>query len=185
MQRCKSNDENLACRVVPSIKKPIFNCANSEMGLDKSAQYDVLILVGPPAIGKTTLTKLLEVSYDFHTVSLDECRTKSKFKKGFLELLNDKKHIVVDNNDYTGKARKEIMELIPQSSKVAAVLIHPTNNQREIAEYLNYKRCYETGKWISVIVYNTYYKNYCPPHIEEGFDILEYFIEYTEFDKYY
>ena len=184
-------DDVLKNRIVPIPKIPDFTIKNNEncIQLTSISNYDIVVLIGPPAIGKSTFAKQLVNEYAYQCISLDDFETKGKFNKKLLEFLEMGFKIVIDNNNYALKSRNELLDNIVENrpnANILALKINPSSNQREIAEYLNFHRCYTQGKWIPAVVYNTYYKKYIAPTLKEGFNrIANYFIEYTGLDKYY
>lgn len=145
-------------RQIPSPKLPIFN--SKPDNITQFQPYDIIILVGPPAIGKSYFTKIMEA---WVSITADNYKTKPQYIKALDLLLKSSQKIIVDNTHPSRKSREELITLIKTiriNAKTCILEITPGQGQRTIAEYLNFERCYRTGIWISAIVYNVYYKNY-------------------------
>jgi bifunctional polynucleotide phosphatase/kinase len=145
-------------------------------------QYNIIILVGSPAIGKSNFSKSLT---GFERFSNDDFPTKTKFDKALKEALFQNKKIVIDNTNPSKAKRTETIDKLKDSNsrRIAVVEINPGSYQRSLVEYLNYHRCYTTGKWIPDIAYNIYYKNYEDPALDNNPDVEKVFKYYLEYDK--
>ncbi|KAF4321818.1 hypothetical protein BBO99_00004497, partial [Phytophthora kernoviae] len=81
---------------------PLLNPASARI---VSPNQEVVVLVGPPASGKSFFAKTHLSSYVL--VSQDELRTAAKCKKKCLEALALKKSVVIDNTNREPRTRKE------------------------------------------------------------------------------
>lgn len=153
-----TGDPKYSKRLLPPPKLPLFN--SKPDNITKFQTYEIIILVGPPAIGKSHFTKMME---GWTSISADKYKTKPKYNKALGLLLKSSHKIILDNTHPSRKSREELITLIKSvrpNANICILEISPGHDQRSIAEYLNYERCYNGGTWISAIVYNVYYKNY-------------------------
>ena len=74
-----------------------------------TSKKNLVILVGPQASGKSSITKYLVDNYKFGIINGDTQKTKSKMNKAFKEYQSDKNldGIIIDNTNPTKKTRKE------------------------------------------------------------------------------
>jgi len=192
-----TGDKKQTIRKVPSPIKPIFPPVPGNQNIDEYAVYNVIIMVGPPAIGKSSLSLELEKKYGFITLSQDNFSTKPRFLKEVAAKSIANSKIIIDNTNRNKQTRLDIINHITenwtknktsQPCRIAVVEIIPTNLQRQIAEYLNYHRCYTSGKWIPSIVYNKYYKEYEDPR-NDNINLVEavktYYPNYQDLPFYY
>jgi bifunctional polynucleotide phosphatase/kinase len=142
----------------------------------------VLIMVGPPAAGKTTLSKKIMDKYPEHCkyINQDSCRTKTKclleYEKGlqwFETSSSLPKIIIVDNTNGEESTREEYLKRIQQNPKIdyRCLLF---DEDRELYEHMNIFRermCFHRGracKRIPVVAYRKFYKNYSEPEAEDS-----------------
>jgi len=152
--------------------------------LDIKDQLYVILLVGPPASGKSTLRDQIINSYeDACYINQDELRTKKNCLKNFQSFLEEnKKIIIVDNTNATLDTRKSYIDLVRihednTSIKYQVVCIYMQGN-RELYSHMNIYRervSFHRGNYVKRvgdIVYNIYYKNYEEPQLYEDIDRL-------------
>ena len=144
-----------------------------------SVGYDVVILVGAPAVGKTTLAEYLRDYYGFSIAGMDTDGTRTAYIRNLKALLNAayRPRIVIDN---TNPDRTELLEIIKNNRSNAQIGIVWFDVDRETAEYMNHRRCYLTGRWIPVIAYNIYYKKMVPP---KGDNVIRFVPSYENVER--
>lgn len=153
----------------PGLQDTRAECETTKTAADKVAAlgWDVVILVGAPAVGKSTLAAYLRDYWDFTIVSMDTDGTKAAYTRRLKTLLSDPKHprIVIDN---TNPDRDELFAVIAKERTGAVTGTVWFDVDRATAEYMNHRRCYMTGRWIPAIAYNMYYKKLVPPTNKGG-----------------
>lgn len=156
--------------VIPTIDYPDIQSIlklKSDFVFKPTISPEILIMVGYPASGKSSISSFLEKTYNYVIVNQDILNTKQKCFKYATENLNKKKSIVVDNTNRNKKIRFEWITLANKYNyNVRCILVDIPKN---IAMHNNIYRYLNTGKYISPIVYNIYGSNYEKPELNEGF----------------
>jgi bifunctional polynucleotide phosphatase/kinase len=160
--------------VIPKIVYPNVQSiikTKSDFVFNPSISPEMIIMVGYPASGKSSISNMLEQQYNYIIVNQDTLKTKSKCFKYATENLKQKKSIVIDNTNRDKQTRAEWINLAnTYKYNVRCILL---NVSKDLAMHNNIYRYLKTGKYISKIVYNTYGANYEPPELSEGFkDII-------------
>lgn len=149
----------------PNVK--MFLKSTTSFNFQPSATPEMIIMVGYPASGKSTLSSLIKEKYDYVIINQDTLQTKTKCFKFAVENLNLKKSVIIDNTNRDKKTREEWIKLANKNNyNVRCILL---NTSKEHAMHNNIYRYLQTGKYISKIVYNKYGATYEPPEISEGF----------------
>jgi bifunctional polynucleotide phosphatase/kinase len=135
----------------------------------------LLLMVGPPATGKTTISKNLELIFGLLRINQDTLKTSAKCIKATKDAIKSRENIVIDNTNASVSGRKQYLDLIKDTDYIAVAM--DIQVPKELANHLNYYRV-ETSKGTIVkipsVVYNVFYKRYEKPTLEEGFSkILE------------
>ena len=128
--------------------------------------YEVIILIGPPGSGKSTIANSLP---EFTLISQDILKTKSKCIKHMNTALKNGERVLVDNTNPKRDKRKDYIDIAKTyNKKVLAVVINITKEQSMFL--VNY-RC-KKNKNIRVpdVAIHIYYKNFEKPIKGEGFD---------------
>lgn len=165
--------ENIFCEAkkkIPNVKKhPLINYISSDYKLidfiknDKNKQ--AIIMVGPPASGKSTLSNLL----GYKILSLDILKTNNKLLKELNNNLN--KSVIIDNTNPSKKKRKEYIDIL-QKNNYNIICVY-FDLPEEVYMFLNNYRTNKGEKYIPKIAYNIYNKNFEKPSLDEGFvDII-------------
>jgi bifunctional polynucleotide phosphatase/kinase len=145
------------------IKKTWTTFSLEQPELD-TEDYEVIILIGPPGSGKSSLSLT-----GFTFVSQDEL----KYKRNCIKLMNDTLKsggkVVIDNTNAERDKRKSYIELAQKyGKKILAVLIDITKEQSMFL--VNYRCKIKKNVKIPDVVIHTYFKNYEKPIKGEGFD---------------
>src|SRR6185437_14971934 len=144
-------------------------------------QQKVLILIGPPASGKSTLAKKIqEKDPKIVHISRDLYSTKIKTTKAFREALQTGESIVLDNTNPSKQVREEyIQEALETNPKIKIYLIHMNNfddleKNKGLYEHLNiYRERLGTKNRVPEIAYKIFYKNYEEPDESKVEQILQ------------
>ena len=131
---------------------------------------NLIIMTGLPASGKSYLANQIKnENRDFTILNLDTLKNKKKLQKIYLELVKEKKNIIIDNTNVQAVDRKYYLD---NQSGYHTVSIHVTT-PIELINHLNYFRAQHSKnekQYISSIVYNIMKKKFEKPDKKEGFD---------------
>lgn len=160
--------------VIPTIDYPDIQSilkSKSDFKFKPSMLPEMIIMVGYPASGKSSISSLLEQTHNYVIINQDTLKTKPKCFKFATENLNKKKSIVIDNTNRDKQIRSEWITLANKYNyNVRCISV---DVPKDVAIHNNIYRYLATGKYISKIVYNTYGANYEQPELSEGFkDII-------------
>jgi predicted kinase len=151
----------------------------------KSSEHNVVVMVGPPLSGKSTIIKEIKdyaeiVSRDDIVMELgnglnykDSFKTVNQkdvdklLKKRMVDLGKTTENVVIDMTNLSPKRRKNHLAKFPKHYKIACVLDIP---KIEVLFERNEKRFKEEEKFISKGVIETMYNSIKYPTKEEGFD---------------
>jgi bifunctional polynucleotide phosphatase/kinase len=124
----------------------------------------ILLLVGYPASGKSTLAKKLHTEYNFEIVSRDELGTMAKCLKKTKDLIIQNKRVIIDNLNTDINSRAPFIELGKQfNKKVGAIDMNVSMLEAMERNELR-------DKHVPKIVYYKFRKSYQQPSTTEGFD---------------
>jgi bifunctional polynucleotide phosphatase/kinase len=167
----------------------------------KIGEKEMIILVGPPASGKSSISKKLvkeyyKNNYSFiDIVNQDELKTVKKCIDKTKNILNKNGSIIIDKTNPKKEDREIYIKLAKQYNyKVTCIDIVGEKGCLAADTILLHNNYYRSIKnnisMIPHVVYNIYFKNYKKPKLEEGFDkIIEVkpMIPYNDLDyfKYY
>ena len=128
-------------------------------------EKEVVIMVGYPASGKSTIAKTLQ---GYHIVNGDILKTVPKMIKDAKAHI-DKQSIVFDSTGGTKERRKAFIDFAKEYSLPVRVFWVQTSIY-ESMEW-NKQRALSGGPKIPVIAFYTYRKRFEMPHESEGFSI--------------
>jgi bifunctional polynucleotide phosphatase/kinase len=164
-------------------KRPFLNCIPQPINIKLDDRITnpmyVIFLIGPPASGKSQLTKLIKktTKKTFKVIEYDEYRNKPG------DIIKDTaamgKHMILDGQNRDVSVRKQYMNSIclnnEKNKNIYFVAINMTTDPA-ILRQLNYFRSQsEKTTLIATVVYRTFNKYYRPPRKEEGFkEIINY-----------
>ena len=136
----------------------------------KSIEKLLVILVGYPASGKTTLTKEF-FNEEFVHVNQDTCKSINKCIQLTEEGMKKNVNIIVDNTNPTADTRKHYIDLAKKYEYHVVCLVMQTTID-EAYHMNNVRHLLSTGliPKIPDIVYFTFRKYYKEPNMSEGFD---------------
>lgn len=145
--------------------------------LDKvpNQNKEVIIFVGSPASGKTTMC--MTKFSDYIRINQDELKTISKCKKLLKDSLQNYTHnIIIDSTNRNAKARKVWIDLIRQYDENISIVCINIDIPKYITMHNNCFRmlCQQLKNneyhKVPAIAIHTYYKNYEEPTLDEGFN---------------
>ena len=165
---CKEKDRQFE---MPHLAKELFTKNKNDdknPSIEELTEYSVIMLVGAPASGKSTLSK--KFKNDYNCISQDELKTKSKCLKKLEELCKEHKKIIIDNTNSKRKNRNEYLTIIKKYYQKEEICCIVTNINKEQSFFLNNYRCkINKDKRLADVVIHSYFKYYEEPQIDEGF----------------
>lgn len=137
--------------------------------LAPSGGLEVIIMVGMPASGKSTIAKRFETGHGYCRVSNDDLGNKAKCLKVASAALSKKQSVVVDNTNPGPDTRAEWSAMAKQFG--ASLRCIHLDTPLEVARHLNLYREASIGiKRIPDVAINTYNKHFQKPNAgKEGF----------------
>ena len=142
-------------------------------------EQEIILMVGLPASGKSTIAKRIAKDYGYKRVNQDEMKTKAKVYKAIRTYLRQGKSVVVDNTNLDPARRDEIIKIAQEHFanterpvKIRAFYINgdwPLEKQIAFAKHLNTVRQRLDGPYINELVYRVMLKKFEPPTEAEGF----------------
>lgn len=171
-------------QVIPEIVYPDINMyinTKSNFKFEPSFFKEIIIMVGYPASGKSTIANSIASTYNYVIANQDTLKTKSNCLKFVRQNLSANKSVVVDNTNRDKKTRNEWISLAKKYNyKVRCILI---TIKKDLAMHNNVYRNLTEQKYISKIVYNTYNSQYEEPTLDEGFDSIIYVDKIPQFSE--
>ena len=133
-----------------------------------STEQELIIMVGSPASGKTTIVRSLE-DQGYVVVNQDILKTKAKCLKACRLALVKGKSVVIDRTNPTNKDRADFIKQLNVVCDVQTRCIH-MSTPRDMCDHLNiYRENVSKRKRVPDIALNIYFCRYVPPSIDEGF----------------
>ncbi len=140
------------------------NLLQDKIQVKLSDAQEIILLIGPPASGKSTFCKQFT---NYIRINRDELKTKEKCHK---VAKNINKSIIIDNTNSSIEDRSFYIKLAKE--KNIPIRCYWLQTSPEITQHLNLVRSIVTEgkvKYISSIVYRIYNKRFEEPTITEGF----------------
>jgi bifunctional polynucleotide phosphatase/kinase len=133
-----------------------------------SDEKQIIIMMGYPGSGKTTIAKNICKNESFVYLEGDLYKTSTKMIKAALEHIAQNKSIIFDATNSSIKKRREYIELGKKYNyKIVCIYL---STPLEVAYKRNKLRNYE--KYVPKIAYSVYNKNYEEPNETEGFRLF-------------
>jgi bifunctional polynucleotide phosphatase/kinase len=137
-------------------------------------EQELILMVGPPASGKSTFSKRYLIPHNYVHVNRDTLQTQEKCLKAVEKALEEGKSVVVDNTNPSKKARADFLNLARKlKQNKIKIRCFKMNTQLDLCHHLNYVRQNMTSgkiRRIPDVAYNIYKINYEEPHKSEGLD---------------
>ena len=137
-----------------------------ELNLSDSKQ--VIIMVGYPGSGKSTVAKNICANTRFALIQGDVYKTSPKMLKAASEQVKEGKSVVFDATNSSSKKRSEYIEFAKKHN-MKVVCVHMTTSLE-----VSYKRNKERDPDLQVpkIAYSVYTKHFVNPSTEEGVELI-------------
>ncbi|KAL3869457.1 hypothetical protein ACJMK2_042138 [Sinanodonta woodiana] len=135
-----------------------------------SKTTEIIIMVGPPASGKSTFRKRYLEPHGYVVINRDTLGTMDKCIKAAKDALSRRSSVVVDNTNPSADARSSFLKLGKEIGVPCRCFVMTT--PLELAKHLNLVRQNQTNgevRRIPDVGYNVYKKNYQEPSKSEGF----------------
>jgi len=138
------------------------------------SEQEMIIMVGPPASGKSTFSEKFLVPNGYHRVNRDNLGTQAKCLAAASDALSEGLSVIVDNTNPSASGRSEYIDLA-KKFKIPVRCFHFTTSI-DIATHLNFVRVRESQgqvRRIPVVAYRMYKKNFSKPSVSEGFTEIQ------------
>ena len=148
--------------------KEVVETPVSVPALNLSDSKQVVIMVGYPGSGKSTVAKNICANTSFVLIQGDVYKTSPKMLKAASEQVKDGKSVVFDATNSSSKKRSEYIEFAKKHN-MKVVCVHMTTSLE-----VSYKRNKERDpeQQVPKIAYSVYTKHFVNPSVEEGFELI-------------
>ena len=155
--KCQSPEKMFAVKEIVEI--PVLKLSDSKQ---------VVIMVGYPGSGKSTIAKNICAKTNFVLIQGDVHKTSPKMIKAALPCVKEGKSIVFDATNSSSKKRSEYIEFAKKHN-LKVVCVHMSTSLE-----VSYKRNKERDpeNQVPKIAYSVYTKHFENPSVEEGFELI-------------
>ena len=145
----------------------------------------VILMVGSPASGKTSLTKVIKDKIGGEILSLDDLKTKTKMKSKLKELL-PLSNVIIDSTNATVKQRTEWLDMVGKVDDTVKVVCVYLDVPKEMTVHLNNLRQIKSviapdyhSKNVPIVAIHTFWKKFEKPTTtnENFYKIVEFKFE--------
>jgi len=165
-----TNPTNIQIDTQPRVNytKQDWRNLSERIGGPEDGGVELLVLVGSPASGKSTLCERLLVELGYVRVCQDEFGSKEKCMKTAREWLEKGICVVVDATNPTKQVRKEWIELGREYNAHVRAIVMTTN--AELSKKMNRYRKESGGRDVPGIAFGMYRKKFEDVNEDEGFE---------------
>jgi bifunctional polynucleotide phosphatase/kinase len=150
----------------------------------KGDKQEVILMIGAPATGKTSMAKRMVKEWDYVWINQDRVGTKKNVDKELEQVLKKGKSVVLDSTNGSATRREEQIDIAKEYFRKKDLPIHirafvmngnySEAMQKELAHHMNLVRERSTNNpRIPAIAYRMYYSRYSPPSESEGFTQIQ------------
>ncbi|MBW0523120.1 hypothetical protein O181_062835, partial [Austropuccinia psidii MF-1] len=142
----------------------------------KHSPCEIVLFVGPPSVGKTTLFKNFFAPRGYKHVNQDTLKSFDKCHKTVAESIKASQSCVVDNTNPSKQTRSAYVLLARKlSCQIRCVYF---TAPIELAKHNNVYRVFHTSNedsrsLLPTLAFSSYAKNFEEPALEEGFDEMK------------
>jgi bifunctional polynucleotide phosphatase/kinase len=139
--------------------------------LGEPSQLQLIIMVGPPASGKTTICKKYLIPNNYIYINNDTLKSKNKCLLIAENSLRNGESCVIDNTNPKKIDREPYLQLANKYGAISKCI--EIDISINTAQHLNNFRYHQSKfqiKKIPIVAYRIFYKYYQSPNIDEGFD---------------
>jgi len=130
---------------------------------------EIIIMVGFPASGKSTLSYNLKTKYKYNIVNQDTLKSFKKCMSVAKSLIDQQKSIIIDATNPSKEVRKKWIDLSHQNNYSVRICNMSTSEQ--LSMHNNVYRSFKTNKkMVPTIAYRFFKSNFEQPNISEGVD---------------
>ncbi|XP_071505647.1 uncharacterized protein F21D5.5-like [Diadema antillarum] len=151
-------------------KKALEEAKNKKPASDyHKKSKDLVLMVGPPASGKSFFAKRFLVPHGYTWVNRDTLNTPAKCLKATADAIQAGKCVVVDNTNPSKSTRGDYIDLAKEAGYTVRCFMMQT--PLELAFHMNmYRQSLTEGdtRRIPAVAYNMYKKNFEMPKTSEG-----------------
>ena len=145
----------------------------SKLTLPKQKRKLMILQVGMPGCGKSTLSSKLQLKYNFIVIGNDRTGSIAKSLKVCKSELSIGNSVIIDNTNGSKGNRDKFSELAQQFGYRVGVIVHTI--PPECCRYLNKLRAYKNKtKCVPEIAYRVYNKNFEYPSMKDYDFVKEY-----------
>lgn len=132
----------------------------------------VVLMVGPPGSGKSTLSTLLSTRYPSMVVlNRDTIGNTKKMNRMYADAVRTGKSIILDNLNTDQAKRAEYLDGFDLDAAGYTVVCYHFDIAKELSTHLCHMRVGQGGRYIPPVVRHTYYKRMeAPTEAEPGID---------------
>ncbi len=170
----------------PEFKLPVrkyLECSTQNTPHLPNDKTCVVMIMGPPASGKSYLGKMISERSGCEILETDKIKDKTKMKKKMMEKIQNYQSVLLIG---TFPKKEDRVELLKDLDKNIYTMCIYMDTSKELIEHFNYFRVESSENKIGLIpevAYRVYNKNFQFPDNNEGFHIVSKYNPCFKFDN--